>query len=395
MIREFKKRQTSVDLYELKGHLEGHIFSYGRIGGGKSVSTLSIIQGFHDNYGYKIFDLFGGERHEGLFWTLPSQDTNYWIKLGSIGKFDEEGPKQYKVNLLYPYFESKLPKKLPKKNPYVTSKIFTIPMTSLIAEDVSMVIGSTSETSKYELNELLYNINKKTNSGNVVDLIESKKMKMLKTTLFYKNFLLPLIRNKFLMDNYCDNNLDLISEMKDRETISVLCLDYVPEQFHIFILNYILRNVMDLIDLNKIPKKNIGFIREAATFFRATDDSVLDDRFKMFRTIMAHYIRMGRRGFHQVLDCIEENTKIKTLDGLKTLKELPEEFKVNSYNFKKKCFEKDIAKKIYSGKRECYKIKFENGEEVIVTGKHRFFDKNNKEIRVEDMKIGDEVLFTK
>ena len=277
--------------------------SYGRIGGGKSVSTLSIIQGFHDNYGYKILDLFGGERNEGLFWALPSTDDKYWMKLGAIGKFDEPGPKQYKVNLLYPYFGTKLPKKLPKKLPYVNSKVFTIPLLSLIPEDVSMVIGSTSETSKYELQELLHVCNKKTNVSSLNDIIETKKMKALKNTLFYKNFLLPLIRNEFIADSYCDYNLDLINEMKDRETVSVLCLDFVPEQFHIFIINYLLRNIMDLIDLNKIPKKNIGFIREAATFFRATEDSVLDDKFKIFRTLLAHYIRMGRRGFFLALDC--------------------------------------------------------------------------------------------
>lgn len=303
MIKSYRKRTTPVDLYEIKGHLDGPLFSYGRVGSGKSVSMLSIIQGFHDNYNYKILDLFGGERNEGVFWTLPSEDESYWAKMGVIGRFDEAGPKQYKVNLLYPYFGTKLPKKLPKKLPFVTSKVFTIPLLSLIPEDVSLVIGSTSETSKFELTELLHDCKKKTNSNNIAEIINHTKYKMLRSTLFYKNFLLPLTRNKFLMDKYCDYNLDLISEMRDRETITVLCLEYVPEQFHLFVLNYILRNVMDLVDLNKIGKKNIGFMREAATFFRATDDSVLEDKFKIFRTLLAHYIRMGRRGFFFGLDC--------------------------------------------------------------------------------------------
>jgi hypothetical protein len=292
---------ATVDLYEIKGHLEGHIFAYGRIGGGKSVSMLSIIQGFHDNYGYKILDIFGGERNEGLYWTLPSDEASYWLKLGQLGKFDEEGAKQYKVNLLYPYFKTKLPKKLPKKKDCVQSKIFTIPIKSLDTEDVAMVIGNPSETSKYELNEILNIVNKKTNSGNILELLE--KNKKLKQTLFYKNFLLPLVRDNLLMDSYCDYNLDLISEMRDRETITVLCLDYVPEQFHIFILNYILRQVMDLIDGAKIGRKNLIFMRESATFFRATEDSVLEDKYKIFRTKMAHYIRMGRRGAYFGLDC--------------------------------------------------------------------------------------------
>ena len=55
MIKKFRKF-SDLQTYNLKGYLEGHIFSYGRLGGGKSVSTLSIIQGYHDIFGYKIFE---------------------------------------------------------------------------------------------------------------------------------------------------------------------------------------------------------------------------------------------------------------------------------------------------------------------------------------------------
>jgi hypothetical protein len=280
--------------------------SFGRVGGGKSVSTLSLCQGYKDNYNYKFWYIYGGERCEHLYTSLPSVDDNYWqTKISQIGRFDEQGPKQYKVKFLYPYFGIKLPKKLPQKKInkeiIVESELFTVPLKSVIVEDISTVIGIVSETSKYCWNEILERTNKKDNAGSLVEI--ASKIKGITNTPLYKNFVLPMSREKFLMDNYCETNIDLVDEAKDRETISVLCLDFVPKAFHIFIINWMARNLNELLDANKIPKKNICLMIEAATFFRATDDSVLDDRFKIFRSNMANYMRMSRRGVYWALDC--------------------------------------------------------------------------------------------
>ena len=300
MLKQFRKKSL-IETYDIKGRLEGHIFSYGRIGGGKSVSTESVIQGFKDNFNYKIFDIYGGERKEGLFWTIPSQESNYWNRIRLLGKFDEEGPKQYNVNLLYPYFASKLPKRLPKKHPYVNSKLFTIPLKEIELNDAQMIVGVPSESSKYAFHEIQQLITKKTTASEIPEL--AKKIKGAQNTPIYKNFILPMSRERFLMDSYCDLNLDLVEETKNVNVVSVLCLDFVPEAYHLLVINYILRKLCELIDANKVPRKNIMFIREAATFFRATDDSVVEDRFKIFRTNLSHYIRMGRRGMYFALDC--------------------------------------------------------------------------------------------
>jgi len=265
-----------------------------------SVSTKSVIEGFHDNFGYKIFDCYGGERHEGVYWALPSGETDYWNRLGMLGVFDEPGPKQYKVNLLYPYFESKLPSKLPYKAGIVNSKLFTIPLKEVDIVDIMMVIGVASESSKYSWQELKQASTKKTNPSTLLEIAD--RIKGLKNTPFYKNFIVPMSREKFIMDSYCDLNIDLVEEMRDKETVSVLCLDFVPEQFHLFVMNYLMRQIALLIDANKVGRRNIIFIREAATFFRATDDSVVEDRFKIFRTELSHFIRMGRRGMFFCLD---------------------------------------------------------------------------------------------
>jgi len=303
MVKKFFKT-TPLKTYYPNSDLEGPIFIFGRMGGGKSVSAKSIIEGFHDNKGYKVWDLYGGERNEGLYWTTPSTEKTYWDKLKILAKFSEEFPKQYKVNMLYPYFESGAVKKLPIKKVgeefVVNSKYFTISIKDITVDDIKMVIGNPSENSKFHWEELQNKLDK---HDNVQALDYYSEKQKCDTTILYKNFILPMIRERFLQSEYCSTNIDLISEAKNQEAITVLCLDFVPEKFHLFVINYFCSRLSDLIDDNKIPKKNIGFIREAATFFRATDDAVIEDRLKIFKSNMAHYIRMGRRGFYFCLDC--------------------------------------------------------------------------------------------
>ena len=402
MIRKFFKTQV-IKYYNPDTELEGHIFSLGRIGGGKSVSTKSVVEGYHDNKEYKIFDLYGGERHEGIYWTIPSQDTVYWEKLKQLGEFDEMGPKQYQVNLLYPYFESKLPKKLPRKPLFVNSKLFTIPLKDVEVSDIKMLMGNLSETSTYFLTEILHKATKLDNAGSLIHL--SRQVKAEKS-LVYKNFILQMSRENFLMNSDCDYNLDLVSEAKDKKTITVLCLDFVPERFHLFILNYFCRKLTELLDANRIPKKNISFMREAAMFFRATEDSVLEDKYKIFRTNLSHYIRMGRRGNYFALDCqsssevrglvqgcLSEDTILKNYTI--PLKNMPDNFKVVSFNLKNNKKEMNNAKKIYTGEKECYEIEFEDNSKIIATKEHRFFNKDREEVKVDYLREGDKLIFIK
>ena len=60
--RRFYKSKL-LEEYKISSELNGHIISYGRIGSGKSVMLLSILQGFKDNFGYKIFDIYFYLKH--------------------------------------------------------------------------------------------------------------------------------------------------------------------------------------------------------------------------------------------------------------------------------------------------------------------------------------------
>jgi len=305
MLKKFKQ-QNDLEFYQFHNYLEGPIFFYGKVGSGKSVSMLTISQLYY-SYGYKIWDLDGGPRNENIYYTLPSIDKIYWAKFNKIGIFDEEGPKQYKINILYPYFKSKFPKDkkllLKKINGEIVVKSipFTIPLKTVTKDDIAMVVGALSETSKYAWNELQFKATKKDNAGSLIQL--SKSIKGISNTPIYKNFIIPMYREEFISSNYQDYNLDIIAEAKDTRTITILSLEFVPKEFHLFVLNWISRNINEYLDKNKIPKKNIIMIREAARYFRAGDDAIIEDRFKLFRSYISDYIRMGRRGAYYLLDC--------------------------------------------------------------------------------------------
>ncbi|MBU1082654.1 MAG: hypothetical protein KKB59_19370 [Spirochaetes bacterium] len=92
--------------------------------------------------------------------------------------------------------------------------------------------------------------------------------------------------------------------------------------------------------------------------------------------------------------CLDENTEIYTFDKKLRkikIKDLSNNFKVLSHNFKKNKKEIKDAAKHYTGEKECYEIILENNKRVIATATHRFFTKNNKEICVKDLKSGDKI----
>src|SRR5687768_17257456 len=87
--------------------LTGHGFFYGRVGGGKSCKMLTMANGYHF-HGYKIWDLFGKpSRVEGPFWTMPNDDHKLWEDFAKrLPEFSVPGPKQFRVNLMYPMWKS-------------------------------------------------------------------------------------------------------------------------------------------------------------------------------------------------------------------------------------------------------------------------------------------------
>lgn len=390
MQRFYKKNPLRKAIFFDLPELEKPIFAFGVMGAGKTVTLMSMLQKYHDmpNKKYKIFDLYGGQRNEHNFWCFPSREYKYWDFLNKKLKLKEPGPKQYEVNLLYPCI-GEVPDKLPNHPPFIKSKLFTIPFNSLTISDVHLVIGMTSEEQNFQFRELMENINSKSTPA---DIVYQAKKNIKSVSTFYKNFILPLCeKDHFLQSENHSLNLDVKAEMKDREVISVLCLDFVPKEYHVFIMGWILRQMNVLLDKNKISGKNIVYIREAGEFFKS-DIVMVPERIKIFKVQLSDFVRMGRRGVFLLSDCLDKDTKIIANNKNIKIKNLPDKFNVKSYNFKKNKIENDIAVKTYLGKKECFEIILENGKKVIATKEHRFFNEKGKEVYVCNLKKGDKLL---
>ena len=295
-----RKDPVSISLMRTSPELMGAIYIYGRIGCGKTATLLSFAEIYHDHpqRRYKIFDLWGGSRNEHLYWALPSNKTLYWKNVKKMFRLDSEGIKQYKVNLLYP-LTSNLPSNLPFNPPHVFSKIFTIPFRSLDTIDLSLVLGTLSLRTESLWGEVKYKAKKNISIPKLIKLVEDNGGK---NTSLYRNFLIPLARELFIQEDSCQFNIDLKKELFDKETISVLCLDFVKEEYRLFILRYFLNNIAKVLDASGQKRNTLLPMREASDFFRVTDQTIVPERKKIFKAELASYIKMGRRGMHLVLD---------------------------------------------------------------------------------------------
>lgn len=299
MLKKLRK-ESDLKFYVPMEKLEGPVFAYGRVGSGKTVSLMGLMQTYHDEFGYTGWDIFGGNRHESEYWGIPSDADKEWAKLARLGKLNEPGGKQYDLLYMFPYFQSMFPDRLPSKTPFVQSLPITFALKDARIDDIEMITGSLAETSKYVWNEILHRATKKTTSADLLDIAADLKAE---NTTIYKSFLVPMSREHFLMDSYCDTNFDIKTEAKNKSRIKVLVLKFVPKEFRLFVINWFLRRLVNLLDDGVIPKKNILLVREASVFFRATENSVLPENLKLFRTNFAEYIKEGRRGMYFFLDC--------------------------------------------------------------------------------------------
>lgn len=295
--------------------LSGALFAYGRVKSGKTVSLMTLAQIYHDHPArrYKIFDIFGGSRNENLYWALPSNKKKYWKYLEKKCKLSEPGPKQYKVNLLYPVTR-KLPKKLPQNPPYVFSKPFTIDFKTIEAKHIQWVVGTLSNRDETLWETIISDAKRNSKIDYVFEKIDKEKAKKRSVVT---NFVNPIVKMGLLNDKYSDINFDIDEELKDQETISVLCLDFVEEKYKLFVMGYIMAKMYE--SLKKRARQVIPIFREVHDFFRVTDQSTVPDRVKIFKADLANWIKMGRIGMHPLLDTQSPHETRGIVDGQQDL----------------------------------------------------------------------------
>jgi hypothetical protein len=64
-------------------------------------------------------------------------------------------------------FSSKLPKQLPESLPRITTKIFTIPISSIEISDIRLVVGDLSSNSRYLWNSLVKKVGEEGNGADI------------------------------------------------------------------------------------------------------------------------------------------------------------------------------------------------------------------------------------
>lgn len=277
---------------------------YGKTGSGKSLLMLTLSLRLSEKYGFKVWDIWGGKRNQGenLYVSLPSPYTEYWKNIKKRFRFDDVGAKQYKVRLAYP-----LTKQMPKQLPYlkneqdevvVDSYPFRIPIKLIEPKMIRHSLNNLSD-SDITLWEDIRSELKDTDGMAELDQIFVKKGKK---TALWKNFFAPLIDMRLLGSMKDENILDLRKEAKDKERIFVLVLHHIPDKFKLFILGFLLFDLWELMSYGKISGRNAVNIREATEFFRATERSVVEDRYKRFKIDLTEFIRQARGRFAFILD---------------------------------------------------------------------------------------------
>ncbi len=308
-----RKSNAKKAVLKIPPALVGPIFIFGKIRSGKTVTMLTLSGIYHDNEyrKYKIVDVWGGERNENLYWGLPSNKKKYWSYLKSSLKLDAEGPKQYKVEYLYP-MNSKLRKKLPFNPPNVTSKIMTFDIRDMKQEDFSLVVGSISENSVGLWNETIFDSKK---NDSAYEIAAKFRKKISKNNILYNSVINPLIKNLLLQNKNSIFNFgskEISAMISDQETISVIVLDCIDKEFQLFVVGYIIRKIAE--DLDRRRKKVILNMREVSEFFNVGDFSIVPERFKVMKSKLSSWVRLGRRGMHFILD-VQSASEVRGLVG--------------------------------------------------------------------------------
>lgn len=285
--------------------IPGHIFTYGKTGSGKTFKNVAISEYYYE-FKYKIWDIFGGLRKEGPFRCFPSDEKKLWRKfLTKMGVHSFKGPKEYPVDLYYPMLMSKLPKELPEKNPRIRSVPFTIDFKSLNIKDISVVTGSGTGNQERILKRIQKELNNDSNSEDILQWFEkTKQRKKMKRFAIYYNFFEPLCKERLFEGPRGKNVIKLKDIAKERDRFFVLVEDHIPEEtYRYFFINYLIRQLFNLVNEDIIHKRNIVFLREINLFMKVEDESVqYKEQKQILRNEFSNLLRYGRSGIYAICD---------------------------------------------------------------------------------------------
>lgn len=320
--------ETSYKTWRPPIPLTGNGFFYGRVGSGKSWKLIAVVQ-YYLAQGFKIWDIFGGKRGEGPFWCFPSDEKKLWDDFSSeVNTLDLNGPKEYNVDLIYPYFHDLIPDELPEQLPRIKSYPITIFFKDITPQDISLVIGNLTATGKYVWSYITKELDDNANGEDILFLFEPKqKLAKHKETSIYRLFIKPLCDAKILSGKNDRFNFDFIESSKELDRVCVLCDDYTPEEFKLFIMGWFSRMIFSLVLNNKVHKQNIAMFREMSLFMKVQDASTeFAEQKQIFRNIISDIARYARSGFFIFGDTqspYEVKGLIEGQDDLLCISEMP------------------------------------------------------------------------
>jgi len=258
----------------------------------------AIVQYYHAKK-YKIWDLWGGKRKEGGFWCFPSDEHKLWFDYEKkVGEMTAPGPKQYKVNLMYPFFSTQMPDELPENKPFITSKPFTIFFKEIGNDEISTITGAITMKAQNVWKKIKKELPDKANGEDILAWFEKGSNTQYKRYNIYESFILPFCENKILQGRDCVYNIDLKSESRDKEAITVLMDEYTPEEFKMFFIIYIMKRVYEMGEKDLISRRNLGFFRELNYFMKVQDESAQDaEQKQIMRNAFSNIARYGRSSF--------------------------------------------------------------------------------------------------
>lgn len=277
-----------------------HLAIFGETGAGKSV-TLKVCAEIRYEQGWKLLDIYDGASEENCYYCLKSNHS-FWngkIKRG-------RGPTTYPLRILTPIILSKLPKKLPD-----VCIPFRIRICDFSSDDLKALIGKQIPTSAGLLWGIVSkHITKKTTGIELLEIIKKAAVGgkgeigggKVGLKLLY-NIIEPMVIEGLLCAYDDDYALDMLSEIKDRKTISSLMLKYVPPQLgnlnlRSFLVQHIIRKTFELkqkSEGNLRKMKTAILMREATDFLAKGGAGDLGESDMAVRDIIAKVFKQGRK----------------------------------------------------------------------------------------------------
>jgi hypothetical protein len=236
--------------YGKEGDGAGNSLSIGNPGFCKTTGNRREVE-LRYSIGHKIFCLYdGGDRLDMAYFMFKSVD-DFWkipkVKISRNGKRTIIGARSYPTEVLIPITKD-IPKKLP--NCFVP---FSIAVSDLTQDDLVALLGEKyKDTIVAAYSYMEERVDNKTTPLDYIRFLEEawKKGDSEGTKLSFAGpkkmieaAFRPLMNQNLLTSKEQSCVIDIIEKIKDKKTISVLCLRHCPKNLHGFIVHYFISHI--------------------------------------------------------------------------------------------------------------------------------------------------------